>query len=184
MICWRRLRRLLKYVGVAIACIVLGLAWMIGYLSYESHKVNAIAKKFKPGMTAEEALAAFPTDFFTASIGAPLQKEPCKNTSGAISPPQEYPVLFPDLEEDDTNGADLAWDARQIPFRLDRFELLDKHLRERKNWSILTQAWTVYIQNSQQPEAIAYCRRGSAYLAAGDFTRGYDDTKRSCELGN
>jgi len=183
MICLRPVRKLLKFIGAIIAFIVVGLAWMIGYLAYESHRVGAISKQFKPGMTVEEAVAVFPTDFFSASIGVPSREGSCKNTSGAISPPEEAPVLFPEMEDGDAKGKELAWDAAQIPLRLDRFELLDKHLRERKNWSILIQAWTAYIQNSEHPEAIAYCQRGSAYLVVGDFIRGYEDTKKSCQLG-
>lgn len=184
MLCLRRVRTLLKVVGAIIAFVVLVLAWTIGYLAYESHRVNGISENFKPGMTAEEAVAIFPTDFFTASIGEPIRKEPCKSLSGAISPPEEYPALFPDIEDSDTKGKELAWDAAQIPFRLDRLELLDRHLRERKQFSVVVQTWSAYISNSDHPAALAYCRRGSAYLISGDFKRGYEDTKKSCQLGD
>jgi hypothetical protein len=183
VILFRVVKIVLKVIGAILACIFLGITAFIAYLGHESRRVDAISREFVPGMTLEQLVAALPTDFFSASIGVLTRKEPCKDASGGISPPEEYPVLFPDMKSDDEEGKELAWDAAQIPFRLDRFELLDKHLRARRDWSILIQAWTSAIQDSEHPNAIAYCRRGSAYLALDDFEHGYADTKKSCELG-
>jgi hypothetical protein len=180
---WREVRTIFKAVAAITVCIVLGMAALIGYLGYQSRRVGDISRKFVLGMTVEQVAVVFPTDFFTARIGVPIRNGPCRDASGAISPPEEYPVLFPDMKDDDEKGKELARDAAQIPLRLDRFELLDKHLRARNEWSILIQAWTSYIQESRPPDAIAYCRRGFAYLALSDFARGYADTKKSCELG-
>jgi len=125
------------------------MAALLAYLGHESRRVGAISREFVPGMTVQQLVAAFPTDFFNASIGVVIRKEPCKEASGAISPPEEYPVLFPDMKSDDDEGQKLAWDAAQMPFRLDRFELLDQHLRARKEWSMVIQAWTSVIQDSE-----------------------------------
>jgi hypothetical protein len=162
--------------------ILLGMSALIPSFRQESGNVGGISNKFKPGMTVEQLVAVFPTDFFIASINVPLRTWPCRDASGRISPPEEYPVYFPDMRDDDAQGKKLAWQAAQLPLRLDRFELLDKHLRTRNDWQILVQAWAAYIQDSRPADAVAYCRRGSAYLAFNDFAHGYTDIRESCKL--
>lgn len=50
------------------------------------------------------------------------------------------------MDNGDREGEQLSWDARQIPLQFDRFDLLDRHLRSRKNWAALIKVWTVYIK--------------------------------------
>ena len=108
--------------------ILLGMFALIPSFRQESGNVVGISNEFKPGMTVEQLVAVFPTDFFIASISVPLRTRPCKDAAGHILPPEEYPVYFPDMSDDDAQGKKLAWQAAQLPLRLDRFELLDKHL--------------------------------------------------------
>jgi len=89
------------------------------------------------------------------------------------------------MENGDREGEQLSWDARQIPLRFDRFDLLDRHLRTRKNWAVLVKVWTVYIQDKKdQTETAAFSRRGTAYLQLDDFDDGYKDLKMACKLGS
>ena len=179
-------------VGVGLACVVCGLIVILAYFTHDVRKAGAVSQRFKLGMTIEQLFSVFPADFSYASIGVPLRREPCKNAFGKIVPPETYDVLFPDMKEDDNQGLDLASEAAKLPFRLDRFELLDRHLRARGDWAELIQAWTAYIQDGEDragsgvrtPQlALAYCRRGSAYVAHNDFEPGFVDLRKSCKLG-
>jgi hypothetical protein len=183
VILFRAVQILLKSAAITLACAGLTITALVAYQEHESRPSTSITGKFTPGMTVEQMVAVFPTDFLVARIGGLMRTAPCRTASGEISAPDESPVLFPDMKDNDKEGKKLAWDAAQLPLRLDRFEHLDTYLRARKDWSLLIQAWTAYIQESGQSDAVAYCRRGSAYMAAGDFTHGYADTRKSCHLG-
>jgi hypothetical protein len=170
VIVFRAVKILFKAAAVILACACLMITALRAYhQDPEPRTGSSLSSKFTPGMTVEQMVAVFPTDFIVARIGVPMRTAPCRSASGEISQPDEYPVLFPDMKEDDKQGKKLAWEAAQLPLRLDRFELLDKHLRARKDWPLLIQAWTAYIQEPGNSDAVAYCRGGSAHLAAGDF---------------
>jgi hypothetical protein len=159
---------------------------MLFLIVRRGREVKHIAAAIKPGMTIDQTVAVFPTGFWYANIGVPLRASICKDAEGHIAPADEHLVLFPDMAQDDTEGEELSLDARQLlPLRLDRFELLDRHLRTRKDWEILVNVWTAYIQSKgDHAEPESFLRRGTAYLQRDDFDDGYKDLRKACELGN
>jgi hypothetical protein len=178
----KALKILLITVGVIVGGIVLlSLAGLAGWF-WDAHKVSKIAARFQPGMTIEEFVAVLPTSPFSANISVPERTQPCKTETGQILPPEHYALLWPDMPEGDTEGVKLSDEARQIPMRLPSMESLDKHLRDRRDWKILLQAWSAYLENVENPGPIPYLRRGTTYLALGDFEHAYLDLKTSCDL--
>jgi hypothetical protein len=64
-------------------------------------------------------------------------------------------------------------------------ELLDQHLRTRKEWDKVVRGWTVYVQDKKDDaESDSFLRRGTAYLQHDDFDRGYKDLKAARKLGS
>ena len=174
------LRVLLIGVGVVIGCVVsiCGLA-VVGWL-LDSRQASKIASRFQSGMTIEQFVAALPTDEFWAHISVPSRTQPCKSETGQIVPVETFAGYWPDFSGEDYEVAD---EARQFPMRLPPMELLDKRLRERSDWNDLVRVWSIYLENVEDPGPIPYYRRGTVYLAAGDFNIGYADLKKSCKLG-
>ena len=78
----------------------------------------------------------------------------------------------------------LGESAQQLPLQFENFDALDQYLRERQEWSFLVRAWTVFLQNSVTPNAAAYLRRASAYLALNDLDHAYKDMRGACKLGD
>ena len=103
-------------------------------IGYREREVKQIAAAIKPGMTMDQAAAVFPAGFWYANIGVPLRTSICKDAEGHIVPADEHLVWpFPDMAQDDSVGERLSGDASQLTFRLERLELLDRHLlRSRK----------------------------------------------------
>jgi len=143
-------------------------------------------------MTVPQIFASFPRNFSTVIIDVPLRQNACKTSSGEVLPPDTYPVYFPEIPDSDLDGKDLATEAAAYPFHFDRFLRLDEHLRERRAWPELIQAWTAFIQDDngsnhntsyRKQVAQAYCRRGSAYLAKNDIWQGFSDLRKGCGLG-
>jgi hypothetical protein len=169
------------FVALAIATIA-----VLVSIAHRGREVKQIAAAIKPGMTIDQAVAVFPTGFWVANIGVPLRTSICKDADAHIVPADDHPVLFfPDMAQDDTEGERLSWDARQLPLRFDRLELLDRHLRSRKDWEILVNVWTAYVQDKKdRAEPESFLRRGTAYLQRDDFDDGYKDLRIACELGN
>ena len=181
----RAMRAVLLSIGAVVVFAVTCMMAMLAYLTHRVDMVRHVADAIKPGMTINEVVAVFPADFFYARIGVPLPTNICKDVDGHIVPPYEESFWFPDTAEGDAEGEKLSWDARQSPLRLDRLELLDKHLRGRKDWDALVKMWTVYIQDKRdQAEPVSFSRRGTAYLALDDFDHGYKDLKTACKLGS
>jgi hypothetical protein len=185
-------KKLLLTIAVAIAGVVglidfLFVACIIAVpvdIVHRGREVAQIAAAIKPGMTIDQAVAVFPMGFRYASISVPDRTSICKDAEGHIVPPDEDPVLWPDMAQGDTEGEKLSSDAGQSPLRLDRVELLDSHLRTRKDWDILVNLWTAYIQDKKDhAESESFLRRGTAYLQRDDFDDGYKDLRTACELG-
>ena len=143
--------------------------------------------QFRAGMTVQEIAAVFPTEFAAGSISVPMRTEPCKLPNGKISPPEHYRMAFPKLPADDAEGIRLIEQADKMDSEIDDMERLDKHLREREEWKLLTNSWTTYIEYFSQPEfsqylnPVAYLRRGTTYLELDDFTHGYGDLRTACQ---
>ncbi len=187
----RRLARRFLLIAVGAIVFVFGALFIatiavLVSIVHRGREVKQIAAAIKPGMTIDQAVAVFPTGFWYANIGVPLRTSICKDAEAHIVPADEHPVWpFPDMAQDDTEGERLSWDARQLPLRLDRFELLDRHLRSRKDWEILVNVWTAYIQDKKDhAESESFLQRGTAYLQRYDFDDGYKDLRIACELGN
>ena len=165
--------------GIALLVVLLLVGWLL-----DAHKVSKIAARFQPGMTIEQFVSAFPTGPFSADVSVPERIDPCKTGTGRILPPKSYMGLWPDMPEGDTEGEKLSAEANQIPMQIPAMEALDKHLRDRREWKILEQAWSVYLQSVENPGSIPYLRRGTTYLALDDFDHAYPDLKRSCQLSS
>ena len=96
-------------------------------------------------------------------------------------------MAFPKLPADDAEGIRLIEQADKMDSEIDDMERLDKHLREREEWKLLTNSWTTYIEYFSQPEfsqylnPVAYLRRGTTYLELDDFTHGYGDLRTACQ---
>lgn len=179
----RRTRRIFLIVGsVIIGGIVLVLVLCVVGWSLDARKVSRIATRFQPGMTVEQFVAALPRESFFADISVPERVRPCKAKTGQILPVESYAGLWPEMPDGDTEGDTLSDQARQIPMQLPRMESLDKHLRDRGEWKILLQVWSVYLEDLENPGPIPYLRRGTIYLALDDFDHAYPDLKRACNL--
>ena len=179
----KTLRVVLIIFGIVLGCFLIVVIAVIVYFGHPWRVVKAAQTQFRPGMDIRQIAAAFPTGYESGSIAVPMRTAPCRTESGEILPPEQRVILFPDIPEEDVEGNNLSWDARQIPLKLERMELLDKHLRDRKAWEILAQAWSAYMEDVPHPDAVAFFRRGTAYLELGDFKRGYPDIRISCHMG-
>jgi len=187
-----RLKLILKISAAIFLCAIVIVVSILWPLTSKFRSACAATRDFKPGMTVPQMFASFPSNFSTVIIDVPLRQNACKASSGEIMPPDAYPVYFPEIPDSDVEGKHLATEAAQYPFHFDRFLRLDEHLRERREWPELIQAWTDFIQddNGSNNDAVyrkqvaeAYCRRGSAYLDKNDISQGFSDLRKGCRLG-
>jgi hypothetical protein len=184
----------LTMVGIllAVATVLAAGAALVGFgilmiFGHSWRVAKAAHGQFHAGMTVQEIAAVFPTEFVSGSIAVPMRTEPCKFPNGKISPPEHYRMAFPKLPADDAEGTRLIEQADKMDSEIDDMERLDKHLREREEWKLLTNSWTTYIEYFSQPEfsqylnPVAYLQRGTAYLELDDFTHGYGDLRTACQ---
>jgi hypothetical protein len=180
----KMLRIVLYVAGALVAAFVIHLVVTMARAGQDVRHVDAVAERFHPGMTIDQIVAVFPTDFLSVTLAVSMRTKPCKTEAGEILPPEHYPVLFPDMPQGDSEANELSWQARQLPLTLETMEPLDKHLREHADWRILAQAWSAYLEDAKDPSPVPYLRRGTAYLALDDFNLAYPDLEKSCELGS
>jgi hypothetical protein len=181
----------LKASAAVLGCAAISPVLMLAYLTRDIRHACAVSKTFKPGTTVAQIFSSFPTDFSTVSISVPLRTNVCKTSSGELQPPEEYPVDFPEIKEDDPEGRQLSNEV-EYPLQFSRFQRLNEHLRERREWAEIVQLWTVFIQDDngsnhaalyRSQVAQAYCRRGAAYLAQDQVSPGFADLRKGCKLG-
>jgi hypothetical protein len=75
--------------------ILLGMFALIPSFRQKSGNVRGISNEFKPGMTVEQLVAVFPTDFFIASISVPSGHGRAKMLQGTSFHPRNTLFISP-----------------------------------------------------------------------------------------
>ncbi len=87
----RALRILLKVVGAFVAIVVLCVVGVFGTLWFAHHRVQKMAERIHPGMTAHEFVQVFPEGYLSGKVLRTRRTVACRTKTGSVEPPEDPP---------------------------------------------------------------------------------------------